>query len=247
MSETIEQERGVPPLGYWEESARPLVSLIFVIPLLAIYEIGVVLLGPQALRNGVDVWLRTFLEAIGFGQYLLLPVLTICFLLGWHHMKRQRWTVTPRVLPLMLLESAILGLLLLGFAHWLAAVMDLEVAAGTEPALPSEIVRQMIAYAGAGIYEELLFRLILIPVLWQVLAMFGVQKVPAAIGAVLLSSLIFSAVHYDFVTAAGDSFEWYSFTFRFLAGVVFACLFAFRGFGIAAVTHALFNMFTLIE
>ena len=124
--------------------------------------------------------------------------------------------------------------------------MELEVATGNEQALPSEMVRQMIAYAGAGIYEELLFRLMLIPVLWQVFAMFGLQKVPALIGAIILSSLMFSAVHYDFVTAAGDPFEWYSFTFRFSAGVVFACLFAFRGFGIAAVTHALFDMYTRI-
>ena len=39
---------------YWQQSRRPLVSLVFVLPLLVIYEGGVLALGPDALHNGVE-------------------------------------------------------------------------------------------------------------------------------------------------------------------------------------------------
>ena len=40
---------------YWRQTRRPLASLAFILPLLVLYEGGVVLLGSQAVRNGADV------------------------------------------------------------------------------------------------------------------------------------------------------------------------------------------------
>jgi membrane protease YdiL (CAAX protease family) len=54
------------------------------------------------------------------------------------------------------------------------------------------------------------------------------------------SSLLFAAAHY--VGPLGDAFDLYSFTFRTLAGMFFAILFVVRGFGIAAGTHALYDV-----
>jgi len=54
------------------------------------------------------------------------------------------------------------------------------------------------------------------------------------------SSLLFSAAHY--VGPLGERFELYSFTFRTLAGMFFAVLFIVRGFGIAAGTHAVYDV-----
>ena len=56
---------------YWNETARPLVGLAFVTPMIVAYEGGLVALGPQAMRNGADVWLRQLLEWLGFSQYFL--------------------------------------------------------------------------------------------------------------------------------------------------------------------------------
>ena len=47
---------------YWHQSRRPLASLAFMTPLLVLYELGVLLLGSHAVRNGADVWLRQFLR-----------------------------------------------------------------------------------------------------------------------------------------------------------------------------------------
>ena len=51
-----------PVSDYWTQSRRPLAALAFVLPLLVLYEGGVVILGRQAVRNGADVWLRQFLD-----------------------------------------------------------------------------------------------------------------------------------------------------------------------------------------
>ena len=64
--------------NYWIQSRRPVVSLVFIAPLLVIYEGGVLLWGVQ---NGADAWMRQFLDLMGFSQHLLLPLLTVCVLL----------------------------------------------------------------------------------------------------------------------------------------------------------------------
>ena len=102
---------------YAVESARPLVSMTFVAPLLIVYELGVVVLGPHALRNGADTWLRRTLESIGFGQYFLLPILTCGILLAWHHTRHDKWEFSGSVLTTMLLESMLIALL-----AWLLAL-----------------------------------------------------------------------------------------------------------------------------
>ena len=54
--------------GYWVESQRPLASLVFIAPLLVIYEAGLLVLGRHAVQNGADVWLRSLLHWLGFSQ-----------------------------------------------------------------------------------------------------------------------------------------------------------------------------------
>ena len=67
-----QREAAVPTAGdgYLNESRRPLASLLFVLPVLALYELGVALLGPQAIRNGADVWIESLLDFVGLRQAL---------------------------------------------------------------------------------------------------------------------------------------------------------------------------------
>jgi membrane protease YdiL (CAAX protease family) len=151
---------------YAAESARPLVSLAFITPLLVVYELGGLLLGPYALRNGADSWLRFTLESIGFGQYFLLPMLTCSLLLGWHHMRQDKWRLDAGTLSVMLLECTLCAFFLFGFAHLHHAMLARVPAAITGDLAEGEYVgtaSRLIAYCGAGIYEELLFRLMLLP------------------------------------------------------------------------------------
>ena len=222
---------------YWSQSRRPLAGLLFTGPLLVIYEAGLIGLGPSAMRNGADAWMRKTLNLLGFKAYFLLPVLTVGILLGWQHLSRQPWHVPRRVFYRMAGEC------LAGRGP--LAFLDLvpNSLAGYCPRVGMSIAGYLgtiSCYLGAGVYEELLFRLILLNLGIGLLAWMRAGRPASVIGGIVLTSLIFSAAHY--VPGSGDAFRWVTFLFRFLAGVMFAVLFRYRGFGIAAGTHAFYDV-----
>lgn len=221
--------------SYWSLSRTPLTSLVFAMPLVLAYEGGVLLLGRGSPRNGADVWLRQLLDAGGFGSYFLLPTLTVLGLLAWHHIEHDEWRFSPAVLAGMALECLVWAAALIGVARLQNQLWPLAAAAVDEGFLS-----RLVAFCGAGLYEEVLFRLLLLPALAWSFARLGFSTVPASCWAVVASSLLFSAAHY--VGPLGDSFALYSFTFRFLAGLFFALLFSVRGFGVAAGTHAVYDI-----
>ena len=222
--------------SYWSLSRTPLTSLLFAMPLVLAYEGGVLLLGRGSPRNGADVWLRQFLDALGFGAYFLLPTLTVIGLLAWHHIEHDEWRFSPAVLAGMALECLVWAAALIGVARLQERLWPLAAAV----AVDEGVLARLVAFCGAGLYEEVLFRLLLLPVLAWSFERLGFLTVPAACWAVVTSSLLFSAAHY--VGPLGDSFAIYSFTFRFLAGLFFALLFSIRGFGVAAGTHAVYDI-----
>jgi uncharacterized membrane protein YjjP (DUF1212 family) len=97
---------------------------------------------------------------------------------------------------------------------------------------------------GAGLYEELLFRVILVAAIGQLCRrVFGAGPLLAGTIAVLVGATLFSAFHY--VGAYGDPLELGSFVFRLIAGIFFSALYLLRGFGITAWTHALYDIYLL--
>ena len=233
-----------PPVGpeadpadesYWGLSRTPLTSLAFTLPLVLAYEGGVLLLGRGSARNGADVWLRQALDGLGFGQYFLLPVLTVVGLLAWHHVRHDRWRFSLAVLAGMCVECSILAMFLVGLARFQSRFWPLAIGDGAVA-----LLARFVGYCGAGLYEEVLFRLLMLPAVAWVCGRFGASRGAAAAWSVLITSVAFSAAHY--VGPLGDAFDLHSFTFRTLAGLVFALLFLVRGFGIAAGTHAAYDM-----
>ena len=231
---------------YWQQSRRPLTCLAFVAPLLVLYEGGVLWLGPQAMRNGADVWLRQFLDLLGFGQYFLLPLLTVAILLGWHHTTAQKWQVVPGVLYTMFAECLLLGLALVVIARLQGALLSMFLPAQPDWPVNASLstaigaTGKLIAFFGAGIYEEVLFRLMLLPLAVWGLRLAGCGPRQALVGAIVATSLLFSAAHY--VGPLGQPLDISTFLFRSVAGGFFAVLFVYRGFGIAAGTHALYDI-----
>jgi len=223
---------------YWVESRQPLASLVFIAPWLVVYEAGMFLPVSSAVRNGADAWLRQFLAWVGFGQYFLLPILTVCTLLGWHYTTRKPWQFSRGLLWNMAGECALLAVclrLLLFFQRHLWHPW------GGSPRLSiAESLGATVSYLGAGIYEELLFRLILLSLGIWILRRLKVEPRRSVIVGVLLTSLMFAAAHH--IGPHGDPFGWFVFLFRCLAGVFFSILFLCRGFGIAAGTHAAYDI-----
>jgi membrane protease YdiL (CAAX protease family) len=140
-----------------------------------------------------------------------------------------------------LVTSALTTLLLPGLATY-GRISALALHADSEWGL----LTQLMISLGAGIYEELLFRVILVSGLaWLMGRIFRLRPTAAGVSAVLVGALIFSAFHY--IGPYGDDLALISFTFRAVAGVLFNGLYLLRGFGITAWTHALYDVFLALR
>ncbi len=239
----------IKPAGdYWSETRHPWSCVLFVLPLLAIYEIGLHLLGhtsPEELRNGADVWLREGLARIGLPAMFTAPCVLLAILLTWSLWRRRD---QPRdqvsVWVGMAIESAVFALGLLAFSqalwhaasHWLPSLLPCQIVAHAAPRGPEPALELIVCFLGAGIYEETLFRLLIYSGL---LALFTLMDLPmlwclalAGVG----SALAFAAAHH--LGPSGDPFHGYVFAFRAAAGGYFAWLYHTRGFGVAVGAHA---------
>lgn len=251
-------------VDYWTESRRPLASLIFLAPLLAAYELGVLWFDAAqmaAVRNGADTWMRTWLLQVGGNRPWMLPALIIAVLLSWHLLSRSSWRVTPETLVGMFAESLLGAILLLVMGQVLSLTcqrMGWLPAEVVDVAMPSRVATA-VGFLGAGIYEEVLFRLLLLPMVYGSLRAVLLPRRWAAAGGVAATSLLFSLAHY--VEPAGASvfpslsaFEsaahhvldspatWFGCGFRVMAGLVFAIVFLIRGFGITVGCHVLYDL-----
>jgi membrane protease YdiL (CAAX protease family) len=100
----------------------------------------------------------------------------------------------------------------------------------------------LVLSLGAGIYEELVFRLVAMTLLNILLIdLLRLPKRPGYLAMVLISSLAFAFYHY----LGAESFAWRSLVFRTLAGVYFAGLFLLRGFGVTAFSHSCYDIFVI--
>lgn len=121
----------------------------------------------------------------------------------------------------------------------------------TNTVTKKNVMANIVTGIGAGIYEELVFRLILICILIVIFQdLIGMDHINSVVFSVLVSAALFSAYHHiDFFTGrlnVVDPFDITEFIFRTIAGIYFAILYAIRGFGITAGTHAFYNIIAVI-
>lgn len=252
---------------YWSLSRGPWASLWFILPFLVIYEANAwrTAAGPDEGRNGADVWIRQAVLDSGFDAEWVFPILAPLVLIGWHLGEQiafrnvtsrtgpaNRWIVHYETLAGMFAECILYAMSLVLLGQLSHALFDAQ----TSPLLATASLHRAISFLGAGIYEELLFRLTLLPVLYGAFRLLLIPRRTAAVCAILGSSLLFATAHYVETTAFLAPAEiqaaivrvqaspelWYGFTFRFLAGIVFAVLFCLRGFGIAAGCHMFYDV-----
>lgn len=237
--------------SYWSATRAPRYSLTFVLPLLLLYEgLARLLSGSSGsgIRNGADVLLKSLFILLGgqLGLTIFAAVLVATgAVLVWRDRKRNgpiewRYFIGMAVesvvyaLSFGLVTSTVTGLLLHGPS---------ALALGQSPQF--DLPTQLMVSLGAGIYEELLFRVIVVGALAKLASVgFGWRPAAAGVFATLIGALIFSVFHY--IGPFGDRLELTSFAFRTVAGVLLSGLFLLRGFGIAAWTHALYDVFLAV-
>lgn len=270
------------PNSYFDRTSRPIYALVFLLPFIIFYELGTIFINTDVLsqtqiRVVAFVWLQDFLEYLGFGTKMAWAapaVAVVAILLALQIVSRKKWQFgfgdfTPMAIECILLATPLimLSLVLNSSANQQS---DMQRFGSEIITTPAEItycakasggagtgnlsaLANIVTGIGAGIYEELIFRLILIcalMVLFQDFLQF--EQRFAIILSVLVSAAMFSA-HHHIIFLHGQfgqttPFNWTEFTFRTAAGVYFAFLFAIRGFGITAGTHAFYDIIaTLIN
>lgn len=236
------------PHSYYYSTRHPLPCLLFLLPLLAAYEVGVLWLGgthPEAVRNGADTWLRWGLESFGLVQLYWPPLLLALWflLLSWLRRHDRPFDLYGVCLG-MALESVVFALGLWGLSRSLGPVLHELGVALSMPATAAtdrwQILGQVVTFVGAGIYEETLFRLVLFSGLWAVLRAAALPRLLTFLTAAATSAALFALAHH--LGPFGDPFDSYVFLFRTLAGIYFACLFCLRGFGVAVGAHACYDV-----
>ena len=240
---------------YWPASRAPRYSLLFALPLLIIYQVLAALApagpGGMGVRNGADVILESVFVWLAGAWGPRLFMLCLIGVGAWLIARdlRANRNLSPAVLAGMLLESVLLALV---FGVVVGSLTAALLGAPPPPMVVGFNIQQLSRWTmlmlslGAGIYEELLFRVVLVGLLaWGANKLLGWRPLVAGIAATVLGALIFSAFHY--IGPFGDRFEVYSFVFRTIAGLFFSGLYLLRGFGITAWTHALYDVFLLLR
>src|SRR5699024_5541539 len=230
---------------YFSSTNSLLYSYLISLPLLLLYEVLIFIAQPDSehvVRISVDVWIKTLFSY--FGQNVLSITLILVALIGIFILYRDREKLSSLRTGYfigMFFEAAL-------YAFFLSILITTAVGSLMQVAGPSAVeslpfLQQMALSLGAGLYEELFFRVILVSALLWMFKHFFTKKAAAYAVAIILAAVIFSLVHY--IGALGDSFTFSSFLFRFLFGLALNAIYIWRGFGMAAWTHAIYDLMVL--
>jgi membrane protease YdiL (CAAX protease family) len=232
--------------SYFRETGTLLYSYLICLPLLLLYELLIQISQPDAeylIRISVDAWFKAIFSVLGFNALsitFLIAALAGVFIL-WRDRHRLK-SIRKHYFFIMLAEALMYAILLAILISGIVQSLLMFSAQNTIADLPK---LQLLALSlGAGLYEELFFRVILVSILIWVFSKILKKKWMAYASAVILAALCFSYVHY--IGEFGDPFTIGSFLFRFLFGLALNLIYVIRGFGMAAWTHAIYDILVIM-
>ena len=228
---------------YFQKSESPFYSFIITLPMFLVYELGLFLMrGTEFsyIKNGADVLIEEAISTLGFDIFYLSSslFLLVFFVVAYYQKKNyQSFTIHKSYLAIMLLESFIYASLLLIFLGNMGLyLMDISV---------ENIQFNLILSLGAGIYEELIFRVFFLFIFYRLIKFIfkSMSHFSTQFFALFISSILFSLFHF----MGSESFSQDAFTIRFIAGILLGLLYINRGFGITAITHSFYDIFVIFQ
>jgi hypothetical protein len=189
------------------------------------------------IRNGADVFIRQLI--IGYSEHsefiyglILFIVFLIIMFFNRNIIKQGHLKFT--FLLYMVAESL---LWCCGFIILMSISEQLILSILERNIIPE----QFYLAIGAGIWEELLFRVGAIGIILSILTkIMGYSGIYSALLAIVISAILFSLFHY--LGSLGDIFSYKSFYIRTFAGIFLGSLYLFRGLGITVYTHIFYDM-----
>ena len=220
---------------YFFKSKSLFYSLLVTLPLFIIYEIGIFFLFQADIafsKNGADVLIEEFIKMLGLNGYYAASsifIIVLFFVLFSQRKNFKTFDISIKYISIMIIES----LLYAGFL--LLVLQNIYLIQG----LTTNVINNIILSIGAGLYEELIFRFLLLFILTKSFSFIFKTNESSS----LILSIIFSSFHYIGI----ESFTPLSFTLRFIAGVYLSLIYINRGFGIVALTHAFYDLFVIFQ
>jgi hypothetical protein len=237
-------------VAYFRNTRSAAVGIAVTLPLLILYNIGLLMPGADRM-NGADFLTSLVAGTFGLegllalnGALVLVSLVMIVVLLRKGRFSLGQWFVLGT-------EGLLYGVLL-GWVVVLVMQKARLLAAAAAATSGDHSVAEVLSHAaGAGYWEELLFRLVMVggPLFLAVRYVKGrdfkfvAGRIAIVAVAVVVSSVLFSLAHY---VGGHEPPELRSFWFRALAGGVFSLLFLVRGFAVAAYTHFLYDVMVML-
>ncbi|MFH2009083.1 MAG: CPBP family intramembrane glutamic endopeptidase [bacterium] len=218
-------------------------EVLFVFPLFVVYQAGTF---SSNQLNGVDLVSTLLFRLSSVSEYALLGLASAVMVgvgyLYWRMRRRERFELRM-ILP-VLAESAVyavlMGTVILFVMNRILGIAPPSLGAG------SGYGPWMVVYvsAGAGLHEELVFRVAIYGGLAALLgSRTGLSRLVVVGLALAVSATLFSVSHH--IPPHGEPFTLFAFVYRLLAGVIFGVLYAYRGFSTAVYTHFLYDVLVL--
>ena len=239
--------------AYFQKTRSHFFGLLAIFLLLVIYEAGSAKIYADekvVISNSAEVMMQRFLWFVGIRNNLFLWAVYILGLAWAFYLAKKQNLLDFKFvyIPYSIFESTLYAVLVDVIAGQLANrtkvfMMMAPQAEATVAAMSKELTRSI----GAGIYEELLFRLILVSlflVTFQKLEIFGENKILQSALAVALAAALFSGFHF---LGGNEVAAFEPFIFRFYAGVLLGILFVVRGIGVTSYTHAIYNVLLVLR
>tara|TARA_Y100001970_G_scaffold284896_1_gene403267 strand:+ start:482 stop:1204 length:723 start_codon:yes stop_codon:yes gene_type:complete len=221
--------------NYFDYSKELIVGIFFMLPFLFLYEIICFFYfkyEPYQIRNTADIIIHDLFNV--FGQYqqfaysisLLILVFIIYF---YSKQSKVYFYINSRFLFLIAVEGLFFGIILI------LLINNINIFS-LENYYQNSLILNIYLCFGAGIWEEVLFRLFLYNlILLFLMKMFSESTFFSYFFSILICSLLFSYFHY--IGEGADVFTFSSFFFRFLGGVYLTVLYQLRGFGVTCMCH----------
>ena len=222
-------------VDYFTLSRTLAASYVFVVPLFALYQAG--LMSPWKVRNGTEFVFRELFHRLDWIGGTVLNLVILGLLLLAIHRTRERRQDLPGMYAWMFFESTL----------WASALYVIAFLFPNTALSIETLAMDLMAAIGAGIYEEALFRFILMG--GMIVVFHSWLRAPlrwVVPLAAVLSACLFSYAHHAASGIGSEPWHLGRFVLRALLGTLLGAIFWVRGLGIVVYTHALYNVAVIL-
>jgi len=217
-------------------------GFVMVIPMFILYEIGLFIVYKDLqfkVRNLIEYFFKSAIQNVGCSIFFTVSIVLMLTAILFCRPRKDFLVFRLKYFFVAVAESFLYAIL---FAFFTIKFYSMMFLIGGNV---NDIFLKLALSLGAGVYEELLFRVILFGGLVFILSkIFKLQRFFVVFLALVISSILFSWAHFFGVT---ERFSLYSFIFRFFGGAFFCVIYRLRGFAIVAYTHAIYDILVVFS